>query len=68
MGIMLVIISFFAGFFGLILDVNLNPDGVFLFSIVFFLLPSVYTIGKIYENLANSKSNHNNICDSQEKS
>lgn len=50
MGVLLVIGSFFMGYFGLMLDGCFQGD-VVLFSIAFFLTPSIYAIGRIYDKL-----------------
>lgn len=56
MGVLLVIGSFFMGYFGLMLDGCFQGD-VVLFSIAFFLTPSIYAIGRIFDKLIFDKRN-----------
>ena len=60
MEILLVISSFGMGFLGLMLDINLFQGDVILFSIAFFLSPSIYTIGRIYERLIHGNKSDEN--------
>ena len=68
MRVALIIASLFLGFIGFMLDGSLSPD-MPIFTVVLFLLPSVWTIGSIYDNLpsiiakeiAKEESGDNNV-------
>ena len=57
MGIIFIIYSFCLGFLGVIIDVNLFQEDVVLFRLAFFLLPSLYAIGKIYDKVILNNKN-----------
>lgn len=68
MRVALIIASLFLGFIGFMLDGSLSPD-MPIFTVVLFLLPSVWAIGSIYDNLpsiiakeiAKEESGDNNV-------
>lgn len=68
MRVALIIASLFLGFIGFMLDGSLSQD-MPIFTVVLFLLPSVWAIGSIYDNLpsiiakeiAKEESGDNNV-------
>lgn len=58
----IIIVSLFLGFIGFLIDGNILPMGnSFLFTFIFFLLPTVYCVGDIWDAYLNKDNNEAKI-------
>ena len=58
----IIIVSLFLGFIGFLIDGNILPMGnSFLFTFIFFLLPTVYCVGDIWDAYLNKDNNETKI-------
>lgn len=58
----IIIVSLFLGFIGFLIDGYILPMGnSFLFTFIFFLLPTVYCVGDIWDAYLNKDNNEAKI-------